>query len=44
MPLPPAPTRGFTERLGVKPVGDRCRHDMMVVKPEEVARVLLQIA
>lgn len=42
--LPPALTRGFAERLGVKPVEIDAGHDMMVVKPEEVARVLLQTA
>lgn len=39
--LPPELTRGFSERLGVRPVEIDAGHDMMVVKPEEVADVLL---
>ncbi len=42
--LPPELTRGFAERLGVKPVEIDAGHDMMVVKPEEVAGVLLKIS
>jgi pimeloyl-ACP methyl ester carboxylesterase len=41
--LPPELTRGFAARLGVEPVPIDAGHDMMVVKPEEVAKVLLEI-
>ncbi len=39
--LQPELTRGFAERLGVKPIEIDAGHDLMVVKPEEVAKVLL---
>ncbi len=42
--LPPELTRKFAERLGVKPVEIDAGHDMMVVKPEDVARVLLEVS
>ena len=41
--LPPDLTKGFAERLGVKPIEIDAGHDMMVVKPEETAAVLLSI-
>ena len=41
--LPPALTRGFADRLGVKPVEIDAGHDMMVSRPEEVAEVLLDV-
>jgi pimeloyl-ACP methyl ester carboxylesterase len=41
--LPPELTRGFAERLGVKPVEIDAGHDMMISRPEEVAEVLLNI-
>jgi pimeloyl-ACP methyl ester carboxylesterase len=41
--LPPELTRGFAERLGVKPVEIEAGHDMMISRPEEVAEVLLNI-
>ena len=41
--LPPGLTRGFAERLGVKPVEIDAGHDMMVVKQEEIAQVLLAV-
>ncbi len=41
--LPPELTRGFAERLGVKPVEIDAGHDMMVVCREKVAEVLLQL-
>ncbi len=41
--LPPDLTRGFAARLGVKPVEIDAGHDMMVVKPEEVARTLIGV-
>ena len=41
--LPLELTRGFAERLGVKPVELDAGHDMMVVKPQEVADVLLRV-
>lgn len=40
--LPPELTRSFAERLGVRPVEIDAGHDMMVVKPDEVAAVLLK--
>ena len=43
MSIPPELTRGFAERLGVKPVEIDAGHDMMVSRPEEVAEVLLRI-
>jgi pimeloyl-ACP methyl ester carboxylesterase len=39
--LPPELTRGFAERLGVKPMEIDGGHDLMVSRPEEVAKVLL---
>lgn len=42
--LPPELTRGFAERLGVKPIEIDAGHDMMVSRPEEVAEVLLRIS
>lgn len=42
--LPPELTRGFAERLGVKPMEIDGGHDMMVSRPEDVARVLLSLA
>jgi pimeloyl-ACP methyl ester carboxylesterase len=42
--LPPDLTRKFAERLGVIPVEIDAGHDMMVSRPEEVAKVLLAIA
>lgn len=41
--LPPELTRGFAARLGVPPVEIDAGHDMMVVKPEEVAEALLRV-
>jgi pimeloyl-ACP methyl ester carboxylesterase len=41
--LPPELTRGFAERLGVEPVEIDASHDMMISRPEEVAKVLLNI-
>ena len=41
--LPPELTRGFAERLGVKPVEIEGGHDLMVSRPAEVAKVLLEI-
>jgi pimeloyl-ACP methyl ester carboxylesterase len=41
--LPPELTRGFAERLGVKPVEIDAGHDMMVSRAEEVAEALLLI-
>lgn len=41
--LPPELTRGFAERLGVKPVEIDAGHDMMISRPKEVAEVLLKI-
>jgi pimeloyl-ACP methyl ester carboxylesterase len=41
--LPPELTRGFAERLGVKPVEIDAGHDMMVSRAEEVAEALLRI-
>jgi pimeloyl-ACP methyl ester carboxylesterase len=41
--LPPELTRGFAERLGVKPIEIDAGHDMMISRPEEVAEVLLNI-
>jgi pimeloyl-ACP methyl ester carboxylesterase len=41
--LPPELTRGFAERLGVKPVEIDAGHDMMVVRPQEVAQILLNV-
>jgi pimeloyl-ACP methyl ester carboxylesterase len=41
--LPPELTRGFAERLGVKPVEIDAGHDMMISRPDEVAEVLLNI-
>jgi pimeloyl-ACP methyl ester carboxylesterase len=42
--LPPELTRGFAERLKVKPIEIDAGHDMMVVKPQEVARTLLDVS
>jgi pimeloyl-ACP methyl ester carboxylesterase len=41
--LPPELTRGFAERLGVKPIEIDAGHDMMVSRAEEVAEALLRI-
>jgi pimeloyl-ACP methyl ester carboxylesterase len=41
--LPPELTRGFAERLGVEPVEIDAGHDMMISRPAEVAKVLLNI-
>jgi len=41
--LPPELTRGFADRLGVEPVEIDAGHDMMISRPEEVAKVLLNI-
>jgi pimeloyl-ACP methyl ester carboxylesterase len=41
--LPPELTRGFAERLGVKPIEIDAGHDMMISRPEEVAEVLLNM-
>jgi pimeloyl-ACP methyl ester carboxylesterase len=41
--LPPDLTRKFAERLGVTPVEIDAGHDMMVSRPDEVAKVLLRI-
>jgi pimeloyl-ACP methyl ester carboxylesterase len=41
--LPPVLTREFAARLGVTPVEIDAGHDMMVVKPREVAEVLLAL-
>jgi pimeloyl-ACP methyl ester carboxylesterase len=41
--LPPELTRGFAERLAVKPIELDAGHDMMVVKPQEVADVLFRV-
>ncbi len=38
--LPPQLTRTFAERLGVKPIEVNAGHDMMVVRPEEVATLV----
>lgn len=43
MSLPPELTRGFAERLGVKPIEIDAGHDMMVSRAEEVAEALLRI-
>jgi pimeloyl-ACP methyl ester carboxylesterase len=42
--LPPDLTRRFAERLGVVPVEIEAGHDMMVSRPDTVAKVLLDIA
>ena len=42
--LPPDLTRRFAERLGVVPVEIDAGHDMMVSRPDEIAKVLLNIA
>jgi pimeloyl-ACP methyl ester carboxylesterase len=42
--LPPALTKRFAERLGVEPVEIDAGHDLMVSRPDEVAKVLLGIA
>jgi pimeloyl-ACP methyl ester carboxylesterase len=42
--LPPELTRKFAERLGVKPAEIDAGHDLMVSRPDEVAKVLLSIA
>ncbi len=42
--LPPELTREFAERLGVKPIEIDAGHDMMVVRPEEVAEILLRVS
>ena len=41
--LPPQLTGGFADRLGVLPIEIDAGHDMMVIKPQEVAEVLLKI-
>ncbi len=41
--LPPELTRDFADRLGVEPVEIDAGHDMMISRPEEVAKVLLNI-
>ncbi len=41
--LPPELTRGFAQRLGVKPFELDAGHDMMVVIAQEVADVLLRV-
>jgi pimeloyl-ACP methyl ester carboxylesterase len=41
--LPPELTREFAKRLGTNPVEIDAGHDMMVIKPEEVATALLGI-
>jgi pimeloyl-ACP methyl ester carboxylesterase len=41
--LPPELTRGFADRLGVVPVEIDAGHDMMISRPQEVAKVLLNI-
>lgn len=41
--LPPELTIGFADRLGVEPVEIDAGHDMMISRPEEVAKVLLNI-
>jgi hypothetical protein len=41
--LPPELTKIFAERLGVEPVEKEAGHDMMVSRPGEVARMLLNI-
>lgn len=41
--LPPDLTRAFAERLEVTPVEIDAGHDMMVSRPEEVAKTLLRI-
>lgn len=41
--LPPALTREFASRLGVKPFEIDAGHDMMAGKPEEVAGLLLRV-
>jgi pimeloyl-ACP methyl ester carboxylesterase len=42
--LPPELTQGFAGRLGVKPVKIDAGHDMMVVRPQEVADAILRAA
>jgi len=42
--LPPELTRRFAERLGVTPLEIDAGHDMMVSRPDEVAKILLDIA
>jgi pimeloyl-ACP methyl ester carboxylesterase len=41
--LPPELTRSFAARLGVQPVEIDAGHDMMVVKPYDVAEALLKV-
>jgi pimeloyl-ACP methyl ester carboxylesterase len=41
--LPPELTRRFAERLGVTPLEIDAGHDMMVSRPDEVAKILLDI-
>jgi pimeloyl-ACP methyl ester carboxylesterase len=41
--LPPELTRGFAERLGVRPIELDAGHDMMVSRPQEVAEALLRV-
>jgi pimeloyl-ACP methyl ester carboxylesterase len=41
--LPPELTRGFADRLGVTPIEIDAGHDMMVVKPREIADLLAAI-
>ncbi len=41
--LPPDLTRGFAKRLGVQPVEIDAGHDMMVVRPREIADALLDL-
>lgn len=42
--LPPDLTRMFAERLGVTPLEIEAGHDLMVSRPDEVAKILLGIA
>ncbi len=42
--LPPELTRGFADRLGVKPIEIDAGHDMMISRPDDVAKVLLSIS
>jgi pimeloyl-ACP methyl ester carboxylesterase len=41
--LPPELTRGFAERLGVRPIELDAGHDMMVSRPQEVAEALMRV-
>ena len=42
--LPPDLTKRFAERLGVEPIEIDAGHDLMVSRPGEVAKTLLQLA